>query len=272
MPRGTVSGSTPLSATPLMAMDIETTGLDPARDGIVSIGLVPMSLERIRTSASRHWILKPRVPLGEMSVTIHGITDSQVRTAPDLAELLADLLDAIAGQVLVVHCRSIERQFLNGALRTRIGEDIEFPVIDTMELEARLHRGRRPGLHRSAAGTAATAGVDPAGRQPPTLRPASLSASSRAHRRPCLGRVAAGAGRAPLCTGHAGQGLVVVSRRRFTELCIYCGNTVLRMAPCWPWRKKRGTVPCPVCVDFRRILNRSPLWPCLSLNARLPSS
>ncbi len=144
--RGTVSGSTPLYATPLMAMDIETTGLDPARDGIVSIGLVPMSLERIRTSASRHWILKPRVPLGEMSVTIHGITDSQVRTAPDLAELLADLLDVISGHVLVVHCRSIERQFLNGALRTRIGEDIEFPVIDTMELEARLYRGRRPGL------------------------------------------------------------------------------------------------------------------------------
>lgn len=137
---GMVGGDTPLSEVPLMALDVETTGLDPVKDGIVSIGLVPMSLDCIRASASRHWILKPRVPLGEESVTIHGITDSQVLTAPDLKQVLAQVLQAMAGHVMVVHCRDIERQFLNGALRPRIGEGIEFPVIDTMELEARLHR------------------------------------------------------------------------------------------------------------------------------------
>lgn len=140
---GTVGHETPMSEAPLMALDVETTGLDPVKDGIVSIGLVPMGLERIRTSASRHWILKPRVPLGAESVTIHGITDSQVRAAPDLDAVLAEVLSAMAGHVLVVHCRDIERQFFNGALRSRIGETIEFPVIDTMELEARWHRGAK---------------------------------------------------------------------------------------------------------------------------------
>jgi DNA polymerase-3 subunit epsilon len=142
---GMVDGDTPLSAVPLMALDVETTGLDPAKDGIVSIGLVPMGLDRIRASASRHWILKPRVPLGEASVTIHGITDSQVLAAPDLKLVLAEVLQAMAGHVLVVHCRDIERQFIDGALRPRIGEGIEFPVIDTMELEARLHRNQPRG-------------------------------------------------------------------------------------------------------------------------------
>ena len=47
-----------------MALDIETTGLDHAHNDIISIGLVPMSLDQIRASASRHWILKPRVLLG----------------------------------------------------------------------------------------------------------------------------------------------------------------------------------------------------------------
>jgi DNA polymerase-3 subunit epsilon len=149
---GMVGGDTPLSDVPLMALDVETTGLDPVKDGIVSIGLVPMSLERIRASASRHWILKPRVPLGEESVTIHGITDSQVLAAPDLNQVLAEVLQAIAGHVLVVHCRDIERQFLNGALRPRIGEGIEFPVIDTMELEARLHRNQPRGWLNWALG------------------------------------------------------------------------------------------------------------------------
>jgi DNA polymerase-3 subunit epsilon len=149
---GMVDGDTPLSAVPLMALDVETTGLDPVKDGIVSIGLVPMGLERIRASASRHWILKPRVPLGEESVTIHGITDSQVSAAPDLKQVLSEVLAAMAGHVLVVHCRDIERQFLNGALRPRIGEAIEFPVIDTMELEARLHRHQPRGWLNWAMG------------------------------------------------------------------------------------------------------------------------
>jgi DNA polymerase-3 subunit epsilon len=143
---GAVTGDTPLSHTPLMALDVETTGLNPASDGIVSIGLVPMSLSCIRASASRHWLLKPRVPLGAESVTIHGITDTQVQAAPDLSEVLVDVLQAIAGHVLVVHCRDIERQFLSAALHKRLGERIEFPVIDTMELEARLYRGQRRGL------------------------------------------------------------------------------------------------------------------------------
>ena len=142
---GVPAGDTPLSAAPLLAMDVETTGLDPARDGIVSIGLVPMGMDRVRASASRHWIVKPRVMLAAESVTVHGITDSQVQDAPDLLQILDELLQRLAGQVMVVHCRAIERQFLDQALRARIGEGIAFPVIDTMALESRLHR-RRAGL------------------------------------------------------------------------------------------------------------------------------
>lgn len=137
---GAPDPETPLAQTPLIALDVETTGLDPATDGIVSIGLVPMQLDRILSSRSRHWIVKPRATLGAESVTIHGITDSQVQHAPDLDQILGELLDVIAGHVLVVHCRDIERHFLNAALASRIGEGIRFPVVDTMELEARMHR------------------------------------------------------------------------------------------------------------------------------------
>lgn len=141
---GLPGADTPLADVPLIAMDIETTGLDPVRDGIVSIGLVPMTLERIALSAARQWLLRPRVPLAEASVAIHGITDSQIAAAPDLERVLGEVLEAMAGRVVVAHCRDIERQFLDQALRTRIGEGIVFPVIDTMELEARVHR-RKPG-------------------------------------------------------------------------------------------------------------------------------
>ncbi len=137
---GAVSGDTLLQDVPLLALDVETTGLDPRTDGIVSVGVVPMSLDRVRASQGRHWLVKPRVPLADEAVTFHGITHQQLLGAPDLDDVLGELLSIMAGQVLVVHCRDIERQFLDQALRRRIGEGIEFPVIDTMELEARLHR------------------------------------------------------------------------------------------------------------------------------------
>lgn len=138
--QGTPSGDSPLDSVPLVALDVETTGLDTSHDEIVSIGVVPMTLARIQASASRYWVVRPKAELTPESITIHAITHSQIEEAPDLEAILDDLLQMLAGRIIVVHCRDIERSFLNAALMTRIGEGIEFPVIDTMELEARLHR------------------------------------------------------------------------------------------------------------------------------------
>ena len=54
--------------------------------------------------------------------------------------LSAELLPRLAGKVAVVHYRQIERDFLSASVKVRLGENILFPVIDTLELEARLHR------------------------------------------------------------------------------------------------------------------------------------
>lgn len=143
---GAVAGDTPLAEVPMVAIDVETTGLDPARDEIVSIGLLPMTLERIASSASRYWVVRPRIELSAESVVIHAITHAQIEAAPDFGDIVDALLPALAGRVVVVHCRDIERSFLGAALQVRIGEGIEFPVIDTMELEARLHRRPPPGF------------------------------------------------------------------------------------------------------------------------------
>jgi len=137
---GVPSADAPLSTVPMAALDIETTGLEPGRHEIVSIALVPMDLAQIQSSRTRHWIVKPQGDLTAESVTFHGITHSQVAQAPDLDAVLQPLLAAMAGRVLVVHCREIERGFLDAALTARLGEGLQFPVIDTMELEARLHR------------------------------------------------------------------------------------------------------------------------------------
>ncbi|KPP96982.1 3'-5' exonuclease [Marinobacter sp. HL-58] len=140
---GCVAPDTPMKDVPFVAVDFETTGLDPDKHSIVSIGLVPFTLDRIKLGGSRHWLVKPQLPLHQTSITIHGITHTDIDKAPDLDEVLDEFLTSLAGRIPVVHYRNIERPFLNVALRWRIGEEIRFPVIDTMAIEAHLHPNRR---------------------------------------------------------------------------------------------------------------------------------
>lgn len=137
---GCPTPDTLLGDAPFVALDFETTGLDAEHDEIISIGLVPFDLQRIRIREARHWLLKPRRELAEESVVIHGITHSDLEQAPDLLDVLPGLVEALAGRVVVVHYRYIEREFLAAALFRRLGEGIRFPVVDTMELEAMIHR------------------------------------------------------------------------------------------------------------------------------------
>jgi len=142
---GCVTADTPLEQVPLLALDVETTGLDANQHAIVSLGLLPFTLQRIRCGAARYWVVKPASELSGESVTFHHITHSDIRHAPRLGQILDELLTAMAGKVMVVHYRNIERSFLDQALRQQLGEGLQFPVIDTMQLEARLYPKRQPG-------------------------------------------------------------------------------------------------------------------------------
>lgn len=137
---------TPLSGAPLLALDFETTGLNPEQDDIISIGAVPMSTKQIHLGQSRYWVLKPASKLRADTIPIHGITHSDIESAPDLTEVFPDLLDMMKNRIVVAHCASIETQFFSAALQYRIGESIVFPAIDTMGIERKLSGRQAPGL------------------------------------------------------------------------------------------------------------------------------
>ncbi|MCD9497963.1 3'-5' exonuclease [Photobacterium carnosum] len=143
---GIIAEDTPLSEVPFVALDFETTGLNSETDDIVSIGLVPFDIHRIYCRESQHWVVKPKVKLEEDSVVIHGITHSDVQQAPDLRRILEAVLDALAGKVVVVHYKNIERQFMDRALKIRLGEGIQFPVVDTLAIEATIQQQLVNGL------------------------------------------------------------------------------------------------------------------------------
>lgn len=152
---GVVDPNTPLDEVPFVALDFETTGLNPEVHSIVSAGMVPFTLARIRCRKASHFIVKPRQALLSESVAIHGITHSDVQSAPDLEDVLDQFLPKLAKQVVVVHYRQIERNFLNAALLARIQEQLFFPVIDTMTLEEQILKKQR-GVISSLLGRRST--------------------------------------------------------------------------------------------------------------------
>ncbi len=149
---GLPAPETPISEVEFVALDFETTGLDPEKNEIITIGLVPFNLRRIFLRNSRHWKVRPKQKLDEDSVIIHGITHSELIDAPDLGDIIDELLPCLSGKIVVVHYRRIEREFLDKALRSRIGEGIEFPVLDTFQIEEDIQKKRTDSLWEKIKG------------------------------------------------------------------------------------------------------------------------
>lgn len=78
---------------PLVFLDLETTGVNPASDRIVEIGLVKAHPDGRRESLIRR--VNPGVPIPPASTRIHGITDADVAGAPLFARIAAEVVGFI---------------------------------------------------------------------------------------------------------------------------------------------------------------------------------
>lgn len=130
-----------------LAVDLETTGLDAARDDILSIGYVQVHGDRIRLGTATHMLIRPAGAVTADSVAIHGITDDQAARGVALAVALERFLAALAGKVLLAHHAVIETAFLSQACQRVYGSPLLVPTIDTVALQ---RRQSRRGLQRVA--------------------------------------------------------------------------------------------------------------------------
>jgi DNA polymerase-3 subunit epsilon len=123
-------------------IDLETTGLDPASDEIISFATVTVSGGRITLADASYELIRPnRMPTSE-TIRIHGLREADLADAPRLEEVLDRLLPALAGRALVGHVASVDRGFLGSALSTR-GLALVNPWVDTAALDRERRRLRR---------------------------------------------------------------------------------------------------------------------------------
>ncbi len=84
-----------------VALDLETTGLDPRTDAVVSAAAIPFvgggRLPGLVT------LVNPGRPISPSSTAIHGITDEMVVDAPGVAGVIVRIDAVLDGRVIVGH-------------------------------------------------------------------------------------------------------------------------------------------------------------------------
>ena len=123
--------------TPILAVDFETTGLNPAKDQILSIGFILIQNNEIQLSSAYHKVIHTKGALTEENVVIHQITDDTRHQGDSLQTVIEDLLKALTGKAMLVHFANIEKNFLKAACKKLYGIAPVFPIIDTLMLAKR---------------------------------------------------------------------------------------------------------------------------------------
>lgn len=127
---------TPVSQLPLLALDIETTGLSATSDRILAVGVVPVDGTRVDLSGARRFVVDHHEP-GE-AVSIHGITHDDLESGRPLAEVLDEVVAALEGRALLAHYAPFDVRFLDAALRSAGRHPLRVPVVCTLDLQRRL--------------------------------------------------------------------------------------------------------------------------------------
>jgi len=98
-----------------IALDVETTGLDPYKDRVVEVGVVLFGFDRDGALQLRgEWssLVNPGVPIPDAASSIHGITDLEVSAAPRFSDLSEEISVRVKGKVLVAHNAPFDASFI----------------------------------------------------------------------------------------------------------------------------------------------------------------
>jgi DNA polymerase-3 subunit epsilon len=134
--------ATPLCDLPILALDLEMTGLNPLQDQILSIGVVPIDNGMVNLAGAASILVEIDGSVGQ-SAAIHGITDRELAGALPLDDAMAWLLEKLEGRIALAHHAPLDLGFIREGIRRVYGAELPLLAIDTLQLERnRLLRGQ----------------------------------------------------------------------------------------------------------------------------------
>lgn len=103
-----------------IALDLETTGLDPRRDVILSFGAIPIVDGMVRLDQSTYRVMQSNAPIPTEVVRIHHLRPVDLARAAPRSQTLAELEAILDNHPLVVWSAWVETSFLAAAYGGRL--------------------------------------------------------------------------------------------------------------------------------------------------------
>ncbi len=137
-PQRTALGQHRLDTLTCTVFDTETTGLDPARDEIVSMGAVRILNGRLLRQEVFDQLVDPGRPIPHLATSIHGISTAMVQGQGSIFQVLPRFCRFAEETVLVGHNVAFDLRLFQ-AKAERTGLLFTQPILDTLLLSEVIH-------------------------------------------------------------------------------------------------------------------------------------
>ena len=128
---------TPAAQVRFVVLDTETTGFDPRRDRIITIGAVAVCDGELLLDDVFEVML--RLAYNNASVTVHGVTRDEASEGMEEGAALALFLEYLRDGVIVGHHIGHDIQAINVACDRHFGLELKNRSLDTMDLTLHLN-------------------------------------------------------------------------------------------------------------------------------------
>lgn len=119
-----------------VAIDLETTGLDPMYDDIIEFGAVKVSNGIIIDKFQS--LINPGYEISPFIATLTGISNEMLASAPSLVPTLSKFIEFLGNYTIVGHNVNFDINFIYDACINNLGVAFSNNFIDTMRLSRRI--------------------------------------------------------------------------------------------------------------------------------------
>jgi DNA polymerase-3 subunit epsilon len=136
----------PLETSRCVVVDVETSGLNPARDRLIAIGAVAVDGGHISLTDTFEVILQQSTPSSHANILVHGIGGTAQAAGMEPVQALLDFLDFVGAAPLVAFHVLFDETAIRRAMQQYLGGDFNRPWLDLAYLAPALHPELAPRL------------------------------------------------------------------------------------------------------------------------------
>ncbi len=129
---------------PLCFFDLETTGVNVAKDRIVEISILKIFPNG--NKESKTWLVNPEMPIPPETTAVHGITDEKVANEPTFKQLGKDVYNMIKGSDLAGFNSDRFDIPLLAEEMLRVEIDVDFKKYLTLDVQTIFHKMEKRNL------------------------------------------------------------------------------------------------------------------------------